>query len=74
MTHDELLQKINSYTFCSGKHEIAFLEIAELHKPKINPTTWTVNEDGIRIEKIHCEGCSKVYPCKTIQYLEKAVA
>ena len=34
MTHDELLAKIDSFTCCSGAHELALCAVVELHKPQ----------------------------------------
>ena len=34
MTHDELLAKIDSFTCCSGAHELALRAVVELHKPQ----------------------------------------
>jgi hypothetical protein len=63
MTHNELLAKINSFTCCSGVHEIALRAVVELHKPDVRG---------------NCDICSwvsggfVVYSvCPTIQAIEK---
>ena len=64
MTHDELLAKIDSFTCCSGAHEIALRAVVELHKPEL---------DGLI-----CGECtaseSEWYPCPTIQAIKKELA
>ena len=70
MTHDELLAKINSFTCCSGAHQIALRAVVELHKPS--------RKDYSR--EIGCMGCGvnaeygtweQDYPCETIQAIVK---
>ena len=65
MTHDKLLAKINSFTCCSGAHELALRAVVELHIPDKN---------------LYCEECCGFedqegwivkYPCPTIQAIEK---
>jgi len=68
MTHDELLAKIDSFSCCSGAHELALRAVVELHTPVL----W----QGIEMV---CDGCgmdieqnyNSGYPCKTIQAIEK---
>ena len=64
MTHDELLNRIGSLTCCSGAHELALRAVVELHKPSPIPD-WVPTED-----KLIC-WCAHVYPCPTIQAIEK---
>jgi hypothetical protein len=64
MTHDELLAKIDSYSCCSGMHEIALCAVVELHKPEL------------MIVSSYCVACTinleiVPYPCPTIQAIEK---
>jgi hypothetical protein len=61
VTHDELLTKIDSFSCCSGAHELALRAVVELHKP-------VQHEEGN-----WCSGCSATewYPCPTIQAIEK---
>jgi len=62
MTHDELLAKINSFTCCSGAHELALRAVVELHKPNTNP----------RFDLLCAAWCEPgPYPCQTIQAIEK---
>ncbi len=60
MTHDELLAKIDSFSCCSGAHEIALRAVVELHKQD-----WISWSDGSGCE------CGNAYPCPTIQAIEK---
>jgi hypothetical protein len=65
MTHDELLAKINNYSCCSGAHEIALRAVVELHKEKLDDVGRPV-----------CSECFigtlwRIYPCPTIQAIEK---
>ena len=68
MTHDELLAKIDSFTCCSGTHEVALRAVVELHKPEDEPFQGVFN----------CAECTQgafasltAYPCPTIQAIEK---
>ena len=65
MTHDELLAKIDSFSCCSGAHELALRAVVELHKPQ--EITLPNGEWGINC--VHCDGWE--YPCPTIQAIEK---
>lgn len=67
MTHEELLAKIDSFSCCSGAHELALRAVVELHKPS----------------GIFCSGCgfdeeynepSQLLPCPTIQAIEKELS
>jgi hypothetical protein len=56
MTHDELLAKIDSFSCCSGAHELALRAVVELHI-------------GTGINN-RCVSCSHGNPCETIQVIE----
>ena len=81
MTHDELLAKINSFTCCSGAHEVALLAVVELHKPVEMPYarvegTLTCNYcSGLCHSRsgLSCDDCPPLYPCPTIQAIEKVL-
>ena len=60
MTHDKLLTKIESFTCCSGAHELALRAVVELHKPYTEQVAYAI-----------CTTCQCVYPCPTIQAIEK---
>ena len=62
MTHDELLAKIDSFTCCSGAHELALRAVVELHKPDKYKTC---------IECTRGISPSVAYPCPTIQAIKK---
>lgn len=68
MTHDELLAKIDSFTCCSGAHELALFAVMELHKPREYKVAGTFT-DGLIQTGCVCGGWS--YPCPTIQAIEK---
>ena len=61
MKHNELLSKINSFTCCSGVHEIALCAVVELHTADF----------GTPQEDVVCDYCKSIYPCLTIQAIEK---
>ena len=71
MTHDELLAKIDSFSCCSGAHELALRAVVELHKPIKS------FGDERYMACDHCEEWSTedalqvAYPCPTIQAIEK---
>jgi len=78
MTHDELLARIQS-DYEENKHFrdqpkwkpfAALRAVVELHKPYPAPTTVSM-EDGKWQSNIHCDDCHSVYPCPTIQAIEK---
>ena len=65
MKHDELLEKINNLSCCSGGHELALRAVVELHKPQeitLPDGSWGAN-------CVQCDGWD--YPCLTIQAIEK---
>jgi hypothetical protein len=64
ITHEELLAKIDSFTCCSGVHELALRAIVELHKP------WLSKHDDL-VMCDHC--CSEIYPCPTVKVIEKEI-
>lgn len=63
MTHDELLARLDDYGF--GVPPLnALRAVVELHKPNSIPD-WVPTE-----EKLIC-WCAHIYPCPTIQAIEK---
>jgi hypothetical protein len=62
VTRDELLAKIDSFSCCSGAHELALRAVVELHK------TYESKDYGLL-----CKYCyeTPTYPCGTIQAIEK---
>jgi hypothetical protein len=65
LTHDELVKDLDSCIKGAeyGPYEwgfIALRAIAELHKPVLHSK-----------HKYICEGCNLVYPCDTIEAIEK---
>ena len=65
MTHDELLAEITSESADIGGAVIKALRaVVELHKPNLIPD-WVPTED-----EFIC-WCAHIYPCPTIQALEK---
>jgi len=68
MTHEELLEKINRYSLRTSMLDTlgwnALRAVEELHKPSPIPD-WVPTED-----KLIC-WCAHVYPCPTIQAIEK---
>ena len=60
MTHDELLAKIDSFSCCSGAHELALRAVVELHIRILDP-----------VGRPECLSCRRHYPCPTIQAIEK---
>jgi hypothetical protein len=68
MTHDELLAKIDSFTCCSGVHEVALRAVVELHKP----FDFELAPDVYKLVCTNCQvGVVEQYPCQTIQAIEK---
>ena len=65
MTHDELLARIDSFTCCSGAHEVALRAVVELHRSQ--PITLPNGDWGMNC--ILCDGY--YYPCYTIDTIEK---
>ena len=84
MTHDELLFKIYEIHNNSSdagqeatkqyKGMIQFMQalraVVGLHKPNDRATT-SSNFTGEWVSNIHCYDCHSVYPCPTIQAIEK---
>jgi hypothetical protein len=70
MEHEELLkhlwEKRNSLCDHLDIH-FALSTVVELHKPAPYPD-WVPTEN-----EYHCSGCAGVYPCPTIQAVEKAL-
>jgi hypothetical protein len=64
MTHDELLAKINPNNTTNQETYLApynaLRAVVELHKPEGNDTQ-------------QCKHDKKIYPCTTIQAIEKAI-
>lgn len=68
MTHDELLTRIDSFTCCSGAHEVALRSVVELHKP----FDYELAPDIYKLVCTNCQmGAVEQYPCQTIQAIEK---
>lgn len=75
MTHEELLQAINNrlnecttHDFAPANFAIALRKIVELHKPV--EKTWPSNGEP-RITCGECEDGFAIYPCPTIQAIDK---
>lgn len=68
MTHDELLAKIDSFSCCSGAHELALRAVVKLHKPK----EFEFNDQPVLV-CAHCQlgVVGDEYPCETIQAIKK---
>lgn len=72
MTHDELLAKIKTgneflgIKYAPDSHTFALRAVVELHKPNPIPD-WVPTK-----EKEIC-WCAHIYPCPTIQAIEKAL-
>lgn len=62
MTHDELLADINEAIQYEEDKQVwkALRAVVELHKPVLHPK-----------HKYICEACNLVYPCETIEAIEK---
>ena len=64
MTREELIAKIEHFRDVPFDPLIdAIRAVVELHKPGSEPKDSPFKE--------HCKACNKVYPCKTIQAIEK---
>ena len=83
MTHDELLAKLNSASNADTCWKIAIIRaVVELHKPN-QETDFMIDDiySSIRIYRLCCEVCHKsqdpkapqLYPCPTIQAIEKGL-
>ena len=71
MTHDELLAICDNYSFKDSAEPVKALRaVVELHKPNDRATT-SSNFTGEWVSNIHCYDCHSVYPCPTIQAIEK---
>ena len=65
MTHDELLNKITyERKFDEGLSNNALRAVVELHKPDLIP-------DWVPTDNKYMCWCGHVYPCPTIQAIEK---
>jgi len=85
MTHDELIAYIDDST--DGlKHEHLFEKLlantkalraaVELHKPKEEVTGMGITFEGVTTSlngQLRC-ACSQLYPCRTIEAIEKELA
>jgi len=69
MTHDELLATLNSKNFMESRTPetpyFALRAVVELHKPSKIPNWVPTNH------KFICDGCTRIYPCPTIQAIEQ---
>jgi hypothetical protein len=71
MTHDELLVKLmvmnadESEQARLSKTTQALRAVVELHKPSKIPNWVPTNH------KFICDGCTRIYPCPTIQAIEQ---
>ena len=78
MTHDELLEKIaeiaNDSPITDSKHPTylaleALRAVVELHKP------WSAGNGDASVPPVtytpKCLYCNRIYPCETIQAIEK---
>jgi len=72
MTHDELLFIVNSEQYMNSRTPetpyFALRAVIELHKPHKIPDWVPTKNEYI------CEGCTRLYPCPTIQDIEKELA
>jgi hypothetical protein len=72
MTHDELMAKLDEDWGYEGLLP-ALRAVVELHKPRVHIADCckgTVNPMDCSESYIACEGCN-IYPCATIQAIEK---
>lgn len=78
MTHDDLLAKID-YWFDTDNfhvHKNALRAVVELHKPKDEIIGMGVTFEGVTTSlssQLRCT-CSQLYPCRTIEAIEKELA
>ena len=68
MKHDELLAKIDSFSCCSGAHELALRAVVELHKPELVELKSNFKED---YSFTRCSCAESFYPCPTIEAIAK---
>ena len=71
MTHDELLAKIDSFSCCSGAHEIALHAVVELHKPKDEGDGYFTCSCCFRVITKDGGYIYAKYPCTTIRAITK---
>jgi hypothetical protein len=64
MTHDELLAKVSNYKDAGLGSLVALRAVVELHRPVHNAYDTDYSWWG-------CLMCEEVYPCPTIQAIEK---
>jgi hypothetical protein len=70
MTHDELLEKVSNYKDAGLGSLVALRAVVELHKPERGVIeSWFKWLNGTKI--IGCRLCEELYPCPTIQAIEK---
>ena len=67
MTHDELLEKIGNW-FAEDQQSfyLALCAVVELHKPN-----WMKRCEACYEIVSHCDFINELYPCPTIQAIEK---
>jgi hypothetical protein len=69
MTDNELLFIVNSKQYMNSRTletpYFALRAIVELHQPNVIPDWVPTKNEYI------CEGCTRLYPCPTIQAIEK---
>ena len=61
MTHDELLAKLENYGYGGQLPLVALRAVVELHKPDNSIPPYSLK---------YCT-CEEMYPCSTIQAIEK---
>jgi DNA-directed RNA polymerase subunit N (RpoN/RPB10) len=74
MMQNALLEKIHSYSCCSGWHEVILKSIIEYHEP-----FEAIDKDGI--QRTCCKGCwigykegYNIYPCHTVKEIIRAIS
>jgi hypothetical protein len=69
MAHDELLFIVNSEQYMNSRTKetpyFALRAVVELHQPNVIPDWVPTKNEYI------CEGCTRLYPCPTIQAIER---
>ena len=76
MTYDELLATLNSPNFMASRTPetpyFALRAVVELHKPVLDTSIYGFKLDPLEVTRIYgCEECGRLYPCPTIQAIEK---